>query len=54
MFAVTITKNGHFFKFLGFAKDQAEVEAIAAKIVEKYGQDYLNDYGYKVCAELAI
>lgn len=54
MFAVTITKNGQFYRFIGFAKDQAEVEEIAQKIVEKYGKDYLNEHGYRVCAELAI
>ena len=54
MFAVSITKNGQLVKFVGFVNSQSEVEAISQTLINKYGEQYLTDNGYRVNAELAI
>lgn len=54
MFAISLWKHGEFQKLLGFAKDQKEADEAVQKIVAKYGEDYLKDYGYSIRIELAI
>lgn len=53
MYAVTLTKNGQFQKLFGFVNSKEEFEEIAQKLIEKYGEQWLLDNGYRLNFQLA-
>lgn len=53
MYAVTLTKDGKLQKLIGFVNGKEEFEEIAQKLIEKYGEQWLSDNGYRLNLELA-
>ena len=53
MFALVLTKDGNFYKLLGHVSSPEEANAIGQKLIEKYGEQWLIDNGYRLNVELA-
>lgn len=53
MFALVLTKDGKFYKLIGYAGTIEEANKIGQQLADKYGEQWLIDNGYRLNVELA-